>query len=154
MTKIIYLALFLTVFAAACSTTKNSGTAANGTNANPQATDVTGKYWKLVVLEGQEVSMSKDQEHEAYFTLQANDSTIKGHGGCNTFNGTYKILEGNRIQFSKMATTLKACAGVQNEGEFLEVLNLADNYTIHNDTLWLNKARRAPLAGFKAVNFK
>lgn len=105
-------------------------------------------------LEGQKVTMATDQEHEAYFMLKPEDSSVVGHGGCNTINGRYKLLEGNRIQFSNMATTLKACAGVQHEAAFFEALHLADNYTTHNDTLWLNKARRAPLAVFQAVYFK
>ena len=38
-----------------------------------------------------------------------------------------------------------------NESEFMEVFELADNYTIYNDTLSLNVGRRAPLAVFEAV---
>ena len=38
-----------------------------------------------------------------------------------------------------------------DESEFMEVFELSDNYRIHNDTLELNVAKRAPLAVFAAV---
>lgn len=116
------------------------------------APEVTGKYWKLKTLEGQEVKMSEDQEREIYFILEANTNRIKGFAGCNTFNGSYTLEEGNRIGFSQIATTLKACSDLPvNESEFLKVFELANNYTINGDTLSLNIGRRAPLAVFEAV---
>ena len=69
-------------------------------------------------------------------------------------NGEYTLEEGNRIRFSNMAVTMKACPDVGvNEKEFLKVFELADNYTIQDDTLSLNVGRRAPLAVFEAVYF-
>lgn len=116
--------------------------------------EVTGKYWKLKTLEGREIEMSENQEREAYFILDAKDNRIKGFAGCNTFNGTYTLEDGNRINFSQMATTMKACADVAvNESEFLKVFELANNYTIQDDVLSLNIGRRAPLAVFEAVYF-
>ena len=53
-----------------------------------------------------------------------------------------------------MASTLKACPDVEvNESEFLNVFELADNFSLSGDTLSLNVGRRAPLAVFKAVYF-
>lgn len=154
MNKQALFILLLTASLSACTTGKKTSTVSKETNMNNDSNAITGKYWKLIELEGQKVTMSADQEQEAYFMLKPEDSSVVGHGGCNTINGTYKLLEGNRIQFSNMAATLKACDGVKHEAEFFEVLQLADNYTTHNDTLWLNKARRAPLAIFQAVYFK
>ena len=39
--------------------------------------------------------------------------------------------------------------GAINENDFLEIFNLADNYTINGDRLELNVGKRAPLAVFK-----
>lgn len=115
---------------------------------------IVNKYWKLIMLEGKKVSMVKNQEREAYFILRSEQNSVTGFAGCNTFNGTYTLTEGWRIRFSQMATTLMACPDVNvNEGEFLKVFELADNYTIHSDTLSLNVGRRAPLAVFEAVYF-
>lgn len=115
---------------------------------------ITEKYWKLITLEGQAETMAENQERERFFILKTQENRVTGFAGCNTLTGTYALEEGNRIRFSNMGTTLMACPDVDvNEAAFTEVFNLADNYTIHNDTLSLNVGRRAPLAVFAAVYF-
>ena len=115
---------------------------------------ITEKYWKLLVLEGQTVTTAENQEREIYFTLKTDENRVEGFAGGNGLAGNYKLEEGNRIRFENMAVTMKACPDVAvNESEFLQVFELADNYTIHNDTLSLNVGRRAPLAVFESVNF-
>ncbi len=116
---------------------------------------IVNKYWKLITLEGQSVSMVPNQERESYFILRPDSSLITGFAGCNTFTGSYTLEAGWRIRFSQMATTLKACPDVDvNEGEFLKVFESADNYTLNGDTLSLNVGRRAPLAVFESVYLK
>lgn len=119
-----------------------------------KADGITEKYWKLKTLEGKTVKMGKNQEREVYFTLKSEDNKVTGFAGCNSIFGTYTLENGNRIRFSKMASTMMACPDVDfNESEFLKVLELADNYTIVDDVLSLNVGRRAPLAVFEAVYF-
>ena len=116
--------------------------------------DITEKYWKFKTLDGQPVNMAENQEKETYFMLKTNGNRVVGFSGCNTFGGTYTLEEGNRIRFSNMISTLKACPDVEiNETSYLEVFNLADNYTIKGDELRLNVGRRAQLAVFEAVYF-
>ena len=75
-----------------------------------------------------------------------------GFAGCNSITGEYELEEGNRIRFKNMGITMMMCPDLDlNESEYMEVFELTDNYTIHNDTLSLNVARRAPLAVFAAV---
>lgn len=113
---------------------------------------IVEKYWKLKTLEGKDITMAENQEREMYFTLKSGDNRVVGFAGCNALSGAYKLEEGNRIRFSGMLTTLKACPDVDvNEAEFLKVFELADNYTIKDDELSLNVGRRAPLAVFEAV---
>ena len=115
---------------------------------------ITEKYWKLITLEGQDVTMAANQEREAFFMLKTNDNTVNGFAGCNNIMGEFKLEDGNRIRFNNMGTTLMMCPDVDvNESEFLKVFELADNYTTHNDTLALNVGRRMPLALFVAVYF-
>ena len=115
---------------------------------------IVEKYWKLKTLEGQDIKMAENQEREVYFMLKTDENRVQGFAGCNTMSGEYTLEDGNRIRFSKMAVTMRACPDVAfNESEFLEVFNLADNYTINGDTLSLNVGRRAPLAVFEAVYF-
>lgn len=113
---------------------------------------IVEKYWKLKTFGGKNVTMADHQEREIYFTLKAKDNKIVGFSGCNNIGGEYTLEKGNRIRFTKMLTTLKACPDVDvNETEFLKVFELADNYTIKDDVLSLNVGRRAPLAVFEAV---
>lgn len=118
-------------------------------------TKITGKYWKLLTLEGQTAAMAENQEKEIYFTLKTDENRVEGFAGCNGMTGSYSLEDGNRISFENMAVTMMACPDVDvKEGDFLQVFELTDNYTIQNDTLSLNVGRRAPLAVFTAVYFE
>lgn len=110
---------------------------------------VQEKYWKLTQLNGQSIEFKGNKE--PYMILKAADSTVKGFAGCNGFGGHVDLLPGNRIRFSKLISTMMACQDLALEKSFLKVLEKADNYTQHGDTLYLNKARMAPLAQFVAV---
>ncbi|NKI26646.1 META domain-containing protein [Arenibacter sp. 6A1] len=113
---------------------------------------ITEKYWKLKTLEGKEVVMGENQEKEVFFRLNGAENSVAGFAGCNSFGGTFTLEEGNRIRFSNFITTMMACPDVDfNESEFLQIFELADNYTIQGDTLMLNVGRRAPLAVFEAI---
>jgi heat shock protein HslJ len=109
------------------------------------------KRWKLIELTGKPVARQKS---EAYFMLKTENNRVTGNGGCNSFSGNYELLEGNRIRFSKVISTMMECENMYIEFGFLKVLETADNYTIKGDTLSLNKARMAPLARFVAVDQK
>lgn len=116
--------------------------------------EIIEKYWKLVELRGKKVTPFENQNREPHFILKEIDKNVIGHGGCNSFHGVYELSTGNRIRFSKMASTLMACENMELEKEFLDVLEMADNYYVNVDTLQLNRARMAPLARFAAVYFR
>lgn len=119
-----------------------------------EAPEIVNKYWKLITLHGQPIKMTENQEREQFFILKS-DGLINGFAGCNHFNGTYELQDGNRIHFNEnMAVTMKSCGdqGIK-ELEFLAVFKLADNYSMDADILSLNIGKRAPLAVFEAVYF-
>lgn len=151
--QIITFALIaFTFFSCKTVEKKNTDSVDNSKTEMNQDNEITEKYWKLKTLEGQDITMADNQEREQFFTLKTNENRVIGFAGCNAITGEYKLEEGNRIRFSNVGTTLKACPDVDvNESEFLEVFNLADNYTIKDDILSLNVGRRAPLAVFEAV---
>ncbi|SFG87282.1 META domain-containing protein [Pontibacter chinhatensis] len=158
MKKYLFLASFFTLALSGCNTGKHANKAATDgseteqtSHMTQQENTITEKRWKLVELGGQPITMAENQQTEAHFVLHTAGNKVSGNGGCNVINGTYTLSEGNRIRFSKMATTMMYCPGVEREGEFLEVFELTDNYTLHGDTLTLNLGRRAPLAVFHAV---
>lgn len=143
-----------------CNTGKksNSGsTDANTEDANTEnissAADasIENTKWIITTLKGQDMSDREKNGQVIYFTLDAETNRVNGYSGCNTFMGTYKLEEGNRISFSQMGTTRMSCPDAKiDEAQILNIFETADNFTISNGKLALNKAKRAPLAEFKA----
>ncbi len=137
-----------------CGASKSSGPANPAEVAADLVSDSTAiieKYWKLVEIEGAKVIPSDDWAREPHLILKMEENRVIGNTGCNSLFGTYELRRGNRISFSQLGATRMACPGMELEQQLFAVLELADNYTVRNDTLFLNKARRAPLARFEAV---
>lgn len=123
---------------------------------------ITDRTWVLKTLDGQDVGKSEDsenpdsenaasenEERDIFFRLDSDRNTVHGYAGCNTFNGSFSLEKGDRIRFGMMAATMRACPDSDvNESEFLKVFELADNYSVDGDTLYLNVGRRAALAVF------
>lgn len=118
----------------------------------PKVSNVVEKYWKLIEINGKEVVPAEHQVKEANMILRIGENRVNGNGGCNSFNGTYVIRNGNRISFSPMASTMMACMNMDIESQFFKALEMVDNYAVKGDTLSLNRARMAPLARFVAVH--
>ncbi len=112
---------------------------------------ITGKYWKLTELNGKKIGADGKVSKEIHMTLKPIQQSVTGNAACNSFFGSYELKEGNRIHFSGIASTKMACPNLETETEFLNMLGIADNYSILEDTLILNKAKMAPLARFEVV---
>lgn len=150
--KLKLITLSLLAFAVfGCNSSKESA----NNNEHAAHNKITETYWKLTKLEGKEVKMGASQDAEPHFMLKTGEKTLFATSGCNTLNGVYNLEKGDRIRFTNMATTLKACPDMElSEADFFKVFELTDNYTIVGDTLSLNVGRRAPLAVFQAVYFE
>ena len=112
---------------------------------------ITNKMWKLTEIDGKQVTYSNLNDKEAYIRFDRSDNQLTGDGGCNTFTGTYTLMKGNKIDFSPIAVTKKACQDMTREQELLNVLEIADNYSISESSLSLHSGRLTSLAKFKAV---
>lgn len=162
--KSIFTLALLFLFFTGCKpiSVYNNKDSNNDTAPHNQSIDfekqIEGKYWKLVELEGQQITMAENQQREIHLKLNSAESKVNGFAGCNNFFGSYQLDElAMRIKFSQISTTLMACQGIDDR-PLLEVLDLTDNYTMTKDNmnkeiLRLNVGRRAPLAVFKAVYF-
>ncbi|WP_435136056.1 copper resistance protein NlpE N-terminal domain-containing protein [Formosa sp. A9] len=102
--------------------------------------------WKLVELNGKPIANVSKQP---FLLLSGTDNRVSGNTSCNGFGGEYELLEGNRIKFSKMMHTMMACPDMTVENQFMKVLEMADNYSVVNGVLNINKGRMATLAKFK-----
>jgi heat shock protein HslJ len=111
---------------------------------------LTDKHWKLVELNGQQISGSSNIK-EPHIIFKSEEKSVVGSGGCNSFHGSFELKEGSRITLSKIAATQMACPDMEVEGSFLKMLETIDNYNLTENKLVLNRARMAPLARFELV---
>ena len=92
--------------------------------------DLPGTSWALVELDGAEPVA------DAAPTLAfAEDGTVSGSTGCNTFTGSVTI-EGTALEFGPLATTRMACADPavnEQEQAFLLAIEGVNSYTIDED---------------------
>lgn len=113
--------------------------------------EITEKYWKLIELNGKEVVLGKNQDFAPHLTLKNENSRVFGQGGCNSFQGSHEISEGNKIKFSKMASTKMFCDYMETEQALFNVLEIAENYSVKNDTVTLKNAAMISLAKFQLI---
>jgi copper homeostasis protein (lipoprotein) len=114
---------------------------------------IRNTYWKLVRLRGEPVGAVENQR-EPHIVLHADGQRVAGSGGCNRLLGGYRI-DGNRIEFSKLAVTLMACpAGMEQEQAFLRALGEAARWRVTGSHLELLDAGDAVIARLEAVHLK
>lgn len=111
---------------------------------------VTGRYWRLVELNGKPLPKLDNQP---WLFLDEADGRVHGIGACNNFTGAFKLDEAaSRISFDQIASTQMMCiSGMEVEDAFHQALKSTDNYSLSGKGLSLNRARMAPLARFEAV---
>jgi heat shock protein HslJ len=143
MKKIISEISIVALLFIACNSSKKTTESVNPT--------LAGTYWKITELKGQPVVKSDAKEKDYYLKLDPSNNRISAFAGCNQMMGSFTTQEGNRITFSQLASTMKACPNMKDEDVLKEILESADNYAISGNILSLNKARMAPLAKFVAV---
>ena len=65
------------------------------------------------------------------------DSTASVHADCNQGGGRYTLIEGQRIEFGPMTTTLMGCPEPSLGSEYLGQLAQAEAYDVSGDTMSL-----------------
>lgn len=150
MKKIFYYsALSCALMLNACSSLNKQ----NSSKENPKTVSnhvITDKRWKLIELAGKPVA-DKINGKEPFILLQKADNRYSASAGCNGLGGTFEILENHRIKFSQGMSTMMACDHMEIETGLNSALVTADNYSVGDNTLSLNKGRMSPLARFRAV---
>lgn len=106
---------------------------------------LSGK-WQLIELTGQKISVDAPP-----YLVFNDEGKVSGFAGCNRLFGGAEMGQGMQIRFSNLATTMMACPQLTLEGQFMQMLEKVDNYSLSGDSLSLNKARMAPLARFKRL---
>lgn len=114
---------------------------------NPTDPRLEGKKWVLIELRGKPV-VQKEGNREGFIQFDMESSSASGNSTCNSFSGGYELKGQNQITFGNIAGTMMACQEMETERAFYEALQQADNYSVSDTAMTLNKAKMAPLARF------
>ena len=118
------------------------------TQARPTAAGLEDTVWWLLELDG--VSLPPFGPDSARLRLLPNNARIEVFGGCNAMFGSYRA-DSATLVVSELAMTRKQCPELDAlEQRLLEVLALADTYSVGAGTLVLYGAGR-PLARLVSV---
>lgn len=109
---------------------------------------VEGKRWQLTHLYGKEIEESTPETH--FIIFRAEEGRAQARANCNYLSFGYKITDLYAIRFEGGISTMMACPD-DLEDKFKEVIDRADNLSVSENSLTLNKGRMAPLAIFKLV---
>ncbi|WP_209581524.1 MULTISPECIES: META domain-containing protein [unclassified Sphingobacterium] len=115
---------------------------------NSSTSAVVGKKWQLIEINGQAVA---DQINGKMPYLQLEEKRYSASGGCNGIGGDLILSKNGKIKFAQGMSTMMACPDMSIEQALSKNLIAADNYTVNNGILSLNKAKMAPLAKFKLI---
>ena len=109
-----------------------------GESCEPRAAlaELENTYWKLVEVGGAAVE-APEEGREAHLILRPPEKRVSGSTGCNQINGGY-TLEGERLEFGPLATTLRACPDEADiERAFLDALESVTRYELYGERLEL-----------------
>jgi heat shock protein HslJ len=93
--------------------------------------------WTLVELGGLPVEPSQSGR-DPHLVLEPDGRRLSGSGGCNRLLGSYE-LDGDRLGFGAVATTMMACPEplMRRERAFIEALEATMAFRIAGETLEL-----------------
>lgn len=136
----------------------SKGKAISGANAKAyilkkSAHEVTEKYWKLIELNGTPIDRT-ELKKEPHIIFSQDSARVHGFSGCNSFGGTFKLGDNNKITLSQLHATLMACPSLQLEGQFMKALESVRYYQIVKEDLILQDAEKRPLARLTPVYLK
>lgn len=119
MKKYIPFLLLVVVILSACTASSSS---------------LTGT-WRLVAYGPEESMTPAVSDAEAILTF-GEDGAVGANSGCNSMGGEYQV-EGNKITFSEMTSTLMACDDdrMAQESAFAQALNGTATFEIEDNTL-------------------
>ncbi|MDR5888508.1 MULTISPECIES: META domain-containing protein [Halomonas] len=109
---------------------------------------VVGPRWNLLL-----VGTSERLEMPAtpWFQVAA-DGNVIGSDGCNRFTGSVALDAQNRIEFSSLTSTRRACPDMAGARQVTEMLDEAYRYLIDHDRLVFFGPDQHVLGGFRRVD--
>lgn len=136
--KRISAALLIALLFASCNVLKPSVSDSGNSH-------VEDKRWKLIELYGKPVSESAETH---YIIFHSKDKKLEAKAGCNMLRNPYQISNQYQLAITPGISTKMACPdGLEND--LIKAMAEADNLSVSDTNLSLNKARMAPLARFE-----
>ncbi|MCD0465774.1 META domain-containing protein [Flavobacterium sp. ENC] len=93
--------------------------------------------WVLEELNGFKVFVTDFQRELPRIEINSSENKFMGYGGCNAISGSI-FYEKDLLRFSKVISTMMACAPGNKEGEFTKALQSTTTYSIENLRLTLS----------------
>lgn len=110
---------------------------------NPEAEDIK---WELTELYGKPVNGNPENY---YLIFNSEKGDLNAKANCNQLIMPYLIENSYKLTVGDGISTLMACPDAEDEANLIKALKEADNISVGEGVLTLNKARMAPLAKFK-----
>jgi len=111
------------------------GTACSNQAAKPDITEIPW-HW-MALSENEPPTRLVVPNPENYTLTLKSDGTLSIQADCNMVSGTY-TLTGNSLTIELGASTMAFCGEQSLDQEFLQTLDLVENYNIENGQLVLN----------------
>lgn len=113
-----------------------------------EAAQLPGTNWTLVALGGEPIPEGVDST----LVFGADDGSVGGNGGCNTYGGSIAYEEDGTIEITEVFSTMMACEDpkMSTERGLFDALGAAVTYAIEGETLTLIDEGGAELAQFAA----
>lgn len=110
--------------------------------------ELTHTRWQLTHLETDRIILGSAAQ--VPFLTFNDDSKVKGHGSCNSLNGSYQ-RDGQQLALPDLATTRKACPTSAIENRYLDALKASDHFRIDGELLTLFDKDDEAVASFQAI---
>ncbi|MBA2780556.1 META domain-containing protein [Billgrantia kenyensis] len=109
---------------------------------------VVGQRWNLLLVGTDERLSMPETPH----FVVAPDGRVTGSDGCNQINGRVRLDEGNRIQFSDLATTRRGCPQLEDAQRVTDMMETAYRFLIDHDRLVFFGPDQRVLGGWRKAN--
>lgn len=93
--------------------------------------------WVLEELNGFKVFLTDFQKELPRIEINAAENKFMGYGGCNAISGSI-FYEKDVLRFSKVISTMMACAPGNKEDQFIKALQSTTTYVIGDNRLTLS----------------
>jgi len=100
--------------------------------------DLAGTTWDLIAYNNGNDGFQSTAGDEPPTATFGEDGTLSGSAGCNSYTTSWKTGDDGSIEMGLAASTKMMCADEQvmtQEGRYLELLSLAETYTVSGSTL-------------------